>query len=149
VNAMDKALLSEKTVLVNASYPTKEAAIRACGALLLSAGHIEPQYIDAMIARDELSTTYVGNGVAVPHGTEASKAFVKKTGMAIVQVPGGVDFGKGRVARLLIAVAAAGGEHIDLLTEIAQICVDDDALDKLLKAKTPAELLATIAQEGK
>lgn len=146
---MDKALLSEKTIRVNASFPTKDAAIRACGELLLSAGLIQPQYIDAMVARDELSTTYVGNGVAVPHGTEASKPFVKRTGLAIVQVPDGVDFGKGRIARLLIAVAAAGNEHIELLTDIAQICVNDDALGRLLNAKTPAELLKTIAEEGK
>ncbi len=146
---MDKALLSEKTVRVNAAYRTKDEAIRACGELLLAAGHIEPQYIDAMIARDELSTTYVGNGVAVPHGTEASKPFVRKTGLAIVQVPGGVDFGKGRIARLLIAVAAAGNEHIELLTDIAQVCVDDEALGLLLSAKTSVELLAAIAREGK
>jgi PTS system mannitol-specific IIA component len=149
MNIMDKALLSEKTIRVNASYASKEEAIRACGELLLSAGLIERPYIDAMIARDELSTTYVGNGVAVPHGTEASKPHIKKTGLAIVQVPAGVDFGKGRIARLLIAVAALGNEHIDLLTEIAQICVDDDALGRLLSAKTPKDLLATIAGEGK
>ena len=146
---MDKSLLSEKTVRVNAAYRTKDEAIRACGELLLSAGLIQPQYIDAMIARDELSTTYVGNGVAVPHGTEASKPFVVKTGLAVIQVPGGVDFGKGRIARLLIAVAAAGNEHIELLTDIAQVCVNDEALGRLLTAKTPADLLAAIAGEGK
>ncbi len=146
---MDKSLLSEKTVRVNAAFRTKDEAIRACGELLLSAGLIQSQYIDAMIARDELSTTYVGNGVAVPHGTEASKPFVKKTGLAVVQVPGGVDFGKGRIARLLIAVAAAGNEHIELLTDIAQVCVNDEALGRLLSAKTPSELLAALAGEGK
>jgi PTS system mannitol-specific IIA component len=149
MNVMDKTLLSEKTVRVNASFPTKEAAIRACGELLLSAGNIDPRYIDAMIERDELSTTYVGNGVAVPHGTEASKPLVKRTGLAVVQVPGGVDFGKGRIARLLIAVAAAGNEHIELLTDIAQMCVNDEVLARLLSAKTPADLVATIAEEGK
>jgi PTS system mannitol-specific IIA component len=94
-----------------------------------------------------MSTIYIGNGVALPHGTEASRRYVKRTGLAIVQVPGGVDFGKGNVARLLVAVAALGEEHIDLLTEIAQICVDDEMLDRLINAATASELLSVIAPE--
>jgi mannitol PTS system EIIA component len=146
---MNKALLSEKTICLNASFATKELAIRACGELLLEAGYITAPYIDAMIERDALSTVYVGNGVAVPHGTKASTVHIMKTGLALVQVPDGVDFGKGRIARLLIAVAAKGDEHIDLLTEIAQVCVDDAELAKLIGAKTSEEVLATISGAGR
>ena len=137
-------MLTEKTIRLNAAFNSKEEAIRACGDLLLQAGYIEPAYIDAMVQRDTLSTTYVGNGVAVPHGTEAAKHLVKKTGLAVVQVPGGVDFGKGRTAKLLIAVAAIGNEHIDLLTDIAQICIDDEKLEKLLSARQAREILEII-----
>lgn len=114
------------------------------GELLLKTGYIEPGYVDAMVQRDSISTTYVGNGVAVPHGTEAAKPLVKKTGLAIIQVPGGVDFGKGRIAKLLIAVAAQGNEHIDLLTNIAQICIDDAKLNKMLKAQSTKEIMDVI-----
>ncbi len=146
---MDKTMLSEKTIRLAAAYPDKEAAIRDCGRLLLEAGFVAPEYVDAMVKRDELSTTYIGNGVAVPHGTEASRAFVKKTGLAVVQVPGGVDFGKGRIAKLLVGVAALGNEHIDILTDIAQVCVDNAAMEKLLTAKTAPEVLSVISGQGK
>jgi len=97
-----------------------------------------------MIERDRASTVYVGNGVAVPHGTKASQRFVKSTGMAIVQVPGGVDFGGGNVARVLIALAARGDEHIDLLTEIAETCADDARLEALVSASSPGEILSLL-----
>jgi mannitol PTS system EIIA component len=142
---MNTSLLSERSIRLNASFPDKEAAIRACGKLLLEAGHIESGYIDLMVERDRASTVYVGNGVAVPHGTKAALRFVVSTGMAIVQVPGGVDFGDGNVARLLIAIAAAGDEHIDLLTEIAETCADDARLERLLSASSPGEVLALLS----
>lgn len=146
---MSDTMLTEKTIRLHAAFSNKDEAIRACGELLLQAGYIEPAYIDAMIQRDTLSTTYIGNSVAVPHGTEAAKPMVKKTGLAVVQVPGGVDFGKGRVAKLLIAVAAKGNEHIDLLTDIAQICIDDEQLQKLLSANNPKDILEIIGRMEK
>jgi mannitol PTS system EIIA component len=142
---MNSSLLSERSIRLNASFPDKEAAIRACGKLLEEAGHIEPGYIDLMVERDRASTVYVGNGVAVPHGTKAALRFVKSTGMAIVRVPGGVDFGGGNVARLLIALAARGDEHIDLLTEIAETCADDERLERLLSASSPREILELLS----
>jgi len=142
---MDEKLLSENSILLGASFDDKVAAIRACGELLVAAGYAQRPYIDAMVARDEMSTIYIGNGVALPHGTEASRCYINRTGLAIVQVPDGVDFGKGNMARLLVGVAALGEEHIDLLTEIAQICVDDEQLDRLITAGTARELLAAIA----
>ncbi|AEJ20365.1 PTS sugar transporter subunit IIA [Gracilinema caldarium] len=141
---MYEAMLSENNIRLNACFTSKDEAIRACGELLLKTGYIEPGYVDAMVQRDSISTTYVGNGVAVPHGTEAAKPLVKKTGLAIIQVPGGVDFGKGRIAKLLIAVAAQGNEHIDLLTNIAQICIDDAKLNKMLKAQSTKEIMDVI-----
>jgi mannitol PTS system EIIA component len=145
---MDASLLSERTIRVRASFTDKEEAIRACGALLAEAGHIEDGYIDMMVERDRKSTVYVGNGVAMPHGTEASRRFVKSTGLAIVQVPEGVDFGDGNIARILIAIAARGEEHIDLLTEIAETCADDERLAKLIAAADPREVLALLGAGG-
>lgn len=145
---MDSSMLSERTIRVNASFKDMEAAIRACGRLLEEAGHVEEGYIDLMVERNRLSTVYVGNGVAVPHGTKASGRFVKTTGLAIVQAPAGVDFGGGNVARLLVAIAAKGDEHMDILTEIAEICADDDRLGRLLSAKTAAALFEALAGDG-
>lgn len=145
---MNLSMLSEKTIRVNAAFATKDEAIRACGRLLLEAGHIEPEYIDRMVERDTLSTTYVGSGVAMPHGTKDSRQFIKSTGIAIIQVPGGVDFGRGNIARLLVGLAAIGDEHMDILTEIALVCADEERLQAATGARTPAELLTVILGEG-
>jgi len=145
---MDTKMLSEATVRVGASYASKDEAIRACGEILRAAGHIQPEYIDKMVERDNLSTTYVGSGVAVPHGTKAGLAYVKSTGLAVIQVPAGVDFGKGNIAYLLVGIAAKGDEHIDLLTEIAGICADDERLEGLLKARSAREIIDLISGAG-
>lgn len=142
---MTDAILTEKTIRLGAKFDSREDAIRACGSLLLKADCIQSAYIEAMVERDRVSTVYVGNGVAVPHGTKDSIQYIKKTGMALVQVPDGIDFGQGQIAKLLVAVAAKGDEHIDLLTEIAQICVNDGELDRLLAATRPSEVLAVLA----
>ncbi len=146
---MDCSLLPEQSIVVGAVFADKDQAIRACGEMLAKAGHVEPDYIEAMVERDNLSTTYVGNGVAVPHGTRDSRRFVKSTGLALIQVPGGVDFGNGNVARLLVGLAAKGEEHMDLLSEIAMICADDEQLSRLLSARTSPEILDVIAPDRK
>jgi PTS system mannitol-specific IIA component len=141
---MNLTLLTEKTIRVNVSFATKEEAIRACGQLLLDAGHIQPDYIDRMIERDRLSTTYIGNEIAMPHGTKDARQFILSTGIAIIQVPSGVDFGGGNIARILVGLAAVGDEHMDILTEIAMVCSDDDRLQTLIKAKNPRQVLDVI-----
>lgn len=141
---MVEDIIGPATVVVGATFRAKEEAIDAVGALLVAAGKVEPAYVEAMRRREAMSTTYVGNGVAVPHGTEASRPLVRSTGIAVVQVPGGVDFGGGNVARLLVGIAAKGDEHMDLLAEIAEICADDERLERLLAAESPAGLLSLL-----
>lgn len=141
---MNLSLLSEQSIRVNASFSNREEAIRACGTLLVETGHVNPDYVDLMVERDKLSTTYVGNGVAVPHGTKASQRFIKSTGLALVQVPAGVEFEGGNIARLLVGIAAQGDEHMDLLAEIAEICADDARLERLIAAQSPAAVLRII-----
>jgi len=145
---MTMALLDAKTIRIGARYADKAQAIREVGNLLLEAGKIGPEYIEKMMEREALATTYVGNGVAVPHGTKDSIPFVKETGLAVVQVPQGVDFGNGNVARLLVGIAAKGNEHLDLLTAIASVCADDEALGRLLAAQDPETILSELAAGG-
>ncbi|HTH14212.1 MAG TPA: PTS sugar transporter subunit IIA [Spirochaetia bacterium] len=142
------ALLDQRTIRLNARYTDKAQAIRDVGRLLVEAGKVAPEYVEKMIAREALATTYVGNGVAVPHGTKDSLAFVKSTGLAVVQVPDGVDFGNGNRARLLVGIAAQGDEHLDLLTTIAEVCSDDDRLERLIHAPDAAAVLAELAIGG-
>lgn len=141
-------LLDSKTIRLGARYQNKAEAIRDVGRLLHEAGKVGPEYIEKMIEREALATTYVGNGVAVPHGTKDSLGFVKETGLAVVVVPQGVDFGGGNVARLLVGIAARGNEHLDLLTNIASVCSDDERLERIIQAKDVATILAELSVEN-
>jgi mannitol PTS system EIIA component len=140
-------ILSPDKIVVHATPADKSAAIVVAGTLLAQAGHVESSYIDAMLAREREATTYLGNGVAVPHGSRESMALVRSPGISIVQVPGGVDFGGGNVARLVVGLAANGDGHIDLLSSLAEICSDDERLNQLLSADTPQKII-DILQQG-
>lgn len=142
------ALLDARTIRLGAQYRDKSEAIRDVGRLLHQAGYVAQEYIEKMIDRESLATTYVGNGVAVPHGTKDSLAYVKSTGLAVVQVPMGVDFGNGNRARLLVGIAAQGTEHLDLLTAIASVCSDDEQLERLITAGDASTILKILAVEG-
>lgn len=141
------SLLDSRTIRLAARYTTKDEAIRDVGRLLLEAGKVEPEYIEKMLEREVLATTYVGNGVAVPHGTKASLGLIRETGVAVVQVPEGLDFGNGNRARLLVGIAAKGSEHLDLLTAIASVCSDDEKLERLIHAPNAEAVLSELAGE--
>jgi PTS system mannitol-specific IIA component len=135
------SILSVDKVKLNASVKDKYEAIRVAGELLVKAGHAEPNYIESMIERENSLSTYMGGGLAIPHGTSASKGTIKSTGLSIVQFPEGVDFGEGNIAHLVIGIAAVGDDHLDILTNVAMVCSDDDNMDRILKASTPEEMI--------
>ncbi|PZE19330.1 PTS sugar transporter subunit IIA [Paenibacillus xerothermodurans] len=135
------SILSTDKVKLNANVKDKHEAIRMAGQLLVDAGHAEPSYIESMIERENSLSTYMGGGLAIPHGTSESKGTIKSTGLSIVQLPQGVDFGEGNVAHLVIGIAAVGDDHLDILTNVAMVCSDDDSLERILKASTPEEMI--------
>ncbi|WP_438347870.1 PTS sugar transporter subunit IIA [Paenibacillus sp. FA6] len=135
------SILSPNKVKLNAVVNDKYEAIRMAGELLVQAGHVEPNYIDSMIEREDSLSTYMGGGLAIPHGTGQSKGSVKTTGLSIVQFPEGVDFGEGDIAHLVIGIAAIGDDHLDILTNVAMICSDDESMERILKASTPEEMI--------
>jgi len=135
-------ILSADKVKLNAKVQDKYEAIRIAGELLVKAGHADPGYVDSMIERENSLSTYMGGGLAIPHGTNESKGTIKSTGLSIVQIPEGVDFGEGDIAHLVIGIAAVGDDHLEILTNVAMICSDDDNLERILKASSPEELIA-------
>src|SRR5699024_9573863 len=84
--------LQKEMILLNQSYENAEEVIRKSGELLVSAGCVDEEYVAAMIERNEMVSTYMGNFIAIPHGTDEAKKYVKKSGISIIQVPAGVDF---------------------------------------------------------
>lgn len=119
---------------------SKEEAITAAGKLLYELGYVNESYIPAMLEREKTVSTYMGLGVAIPHGTSEAKDEVKKTGIVMLQYPEGVDFGDEK-AYLVFGIAGIGNEHLDLLAKIGTVIEEEENLDKLKKATTPEEIL--------
>lgn len=143
---MTKSILANENILLNTAVGTKEEAIRLTGSILVEKGYVDASYIEKMLEREALTSTYMGNFVAIPHGTEDSKSFVKESGISFVQVPQGVDFGGGNIVKLLIGIAGKDNEHLDILSNIAIVCSEEENIEKLVAAKTAEEILAIFAE---
>ncbi|MFT9600222.1 PTS sugar transporter subunit IIA [Mesobacillus sp.] len=135
------SILTKENIVLNKSLNTKEEAIKLTGSVLVERGYVEPSYIEKMLEREELTSTYMGNFVAIPHGTEDSKQFVKESGISFIQVPEGVDFGGGNIVKLLIGIAGKNDEHLSILSNIAIVCSEEENIEKLISAKSPEEIL--------
>mgnify|MGYP005772318415 CR=1 FL=1 len=119
---------------------TKEEAIDAAGKLLCQLGYVNESYIPAMQERERTVSTYMGLGVAIPHGTSEAKGEVKKTGIVMLQYPEGVSFGEEK-AYLVFGIAGIGDEHLDLLAKIGGIIEEEAQLEKLKTTTDPEEIL--------
>ena len=125
----EEQVLVKEGIRLNLSPVSKEEAIQAAGELLTELGYVDGSYIDAMQEREKIVTTYMGMGVAIPHGTSQAKGTVKKTGIVLMQYPDGVDFGDEK-AQLDIGIAGIGDEHLDLLSKICGMLEEEDVLEK-------------------
>jgi phosphocarrier protein FPr len=106
--------LDSANVLVGARAESKEDAIRQVAALLVRSGCLAPGYAESMLARERVANTYLGKGVAIPHGMPKDRELIRRTGIAVLQVPAGVPWQPGDTARLVIGIAARSDEHLDI-----------------------------------
>ena len=140
-------LLPEDVFIARATE-SMDNAIEFVGGLLVARGIAPPTYIDSMKRREEIASTYLGNGVALPHGTRESLENIDGVGVVIAQYPDGLDWdGVGR-AYLVIGLAAAGTEHVPLLSGIAEAVQDEDEARILWTCDDPAEFLAKFSGVG-
>ncbi len=123
-------IINAAGVKLNQAPVSKEEAIRAAGQLLVEQGCVDKAYVDAMVERENRVSTYMGMGIAIPHGTSEAKGTVKKTGIVLLQYPEGVDFGKEK-AQLVIGIAGIGDEHLQLLSNICNILEDEAVLEQM------------------
>lgn len=140
--------LSDEMIVLNQDFTNKEDAIRFCGQKLVDAGCVEPAYVEAMIERDEMLSVYMGNFIAIPHGTDEAKTLVKKSGICIVQVPEGVNFGTEqdeKVVTVLFGIAGVGDDHLELVQQIALYCSDVDNVVNLADALSKEEITENLA----
>jgi PTS system mannitol-specific IIA component len=133
------ALLAESSIRLAEKANDKEDAIRQVGAALLEAGAIDASYIDAMLERERSVSTFVGEGVAIPHGTLAGKDSVKNDALVVLRFPDGVDW-DGNDVRVCVGIAARGNGHIALLSQLATVLLDSDRAAALRAATTSDEV---------
>lgn len=140
------ALLAAESMNLDASATDRDDAIRQAGAALLAAGAIEPGYIDAMIDRENTVSTFVGEGVAIPHGTLAGKDLVKDDALSLLRFPNGLDW-DGNDVRIAIGIAAKGNGHIALLSQLATVLLEPEKAEALRNATTTDEVYALLRSE--
>lgn len=135
-------VLTMDSILLGMPKMSKEEAVRKAGETLLAGGYVESRYIEGMLARERDLSTYIGKGIAIPHGENAVKDAVKTSGIAVLQFPEGVDFGDGNIAHLIVGIAGKGNEHLTILANIATAIEDfDDAkMHELYTTKDKAVL---------
>lgn len=138
-------LLTPQLIRLDARAPSKRDAIDQAGRLLVDAGCVEPAYIDSLHAREQVANTYLGHGIAIPHGVPEHRHLIRRTGIAVLGVPDGVDWQDGERARLVVAIAAQSDEHIELLQRLTRIIGDEAKLATLLNATHPQAVIDTLS----
>lgn len=121
----------------------KEEAIRQIAAALVQAGNVADGYVNGMLAREQHTSTFLGNGIAIPHGTTDTRDQVLKTGVQVFQFPQGITWGEDQVAYVAIGIAASSDEHLGLLRQLTHV-LSDDSVAEQLKSATTAEELRTL-----
>lgn len=127
--------LSAKNIRLNGSAANKEEAIKQVAAGLVANNHVAEGYADGMFAREQQTSTFLGNGIAIPHGTLDTRHLVQETGVQIIQFPQGVQWGYGNTAYVVIGIAAKSDEHLTLLRQLTTVLSDEDAAAELAKTQ--------------
>jgi PTS system mannitol-specific IIC component len=138
--------LGAENIFLGRTAATKEEAIRFAGEQLVKGGYVQPEYVDAMLEREKLTPTYLGESIAVPHGTVEAKDRVLKTGVVFCQYPQGVRFGEEEddIARLVIGIAARNNEHIQVITSLTNALDDESVIERLASTTSVEEVLALL-----
>jgi PTS system mannitol-specific IIA component len=140
-------LLDRTAVRLDATATGRDDAIRQCGEALVRAGAVDPAYVDTMVERERSVSTYMGEGVAIPHGTLDGKEAVRHDAVSFVRFPGGVDWDGNEVV-LCIGIAARGDGHVHLLAQLAQILMDPDRARALRESDDVDEVVRLLQPAG-
>ena len=136
--------LKKQDIRLGQEISNKEEAIRKAGEILVENGYVDADYIPAMLEREEIVSTYMGNFIAIPHGTDEAKK-------SIIQIPGGVSFSKpedteDKMVFIVFGIAGKDGEHLELLSKIAIFCSEQENVIKLVNAATEEEVITLLSE---
>ena len=132
-------LLLKKNIFLNHKPAPKEEIIKEIGRIFYEGGYTTEKYTQAMLDKEPMFNTAIGNGVAIPHGVESMRGEIKNTGLVVMTFPEGTDWGDGETVKLVIGIAAVGEEHMDVLKKIADACEDEEAVNAIV-AKSADEI---------
>lgn len=139
-------VLSAGAVRLGLAATDKADALRQCGAVLVEIGAVGPEYADAILEREESVSTYMGEGTAIPHGTDASRQHINRAALAVLQFPDGVDW-NGKQVQLCIAIASRTDEHLTILQSLAGVLSDPEKARRLRETTDVHAVLELLAPE--
>ncbi|AOM84274.1 PTS sugar transporter subunit IIA [Salisediminibacterium beveridgei] len=139
---MTTQVITPENIRLKANVADKEAAIRIAGEILVNQGYVLPDYVGKMFEREELTSTFMGNYIAIPHGTEDAKEKVLASGISILQLSEPLDYGNGNIVKVVFGIAGKNNEHLDILSKIAIVCSDEANIDRIVHAETEQDLMA-------
>jgi len=134
------SVIEASQIRLSGTARTKEEAIREAADILVAAGAVETGYLDYMLQREATVSTYMGNLLAIPHGTNEGKDTILDSALSFVRYDEALDWG-GEQVRFVVGIAGKDGGHMDILTKIAIVFSDEDEVAKLLAAESPEEIL--------
>ncbi len=140
-------VLAVESIVLAGTATTRDGAISEAGRLLVACGAVEPSYVHAMHEREGSVSTYMGNGLAIPHGTNEAKDAIRRTGISFVRYAQPIDW-NGKPAEFVVGIAGAGKDHMALLTKIAGVFLNNDEVARLRDATSAAEVRAVLGGNG-
>jgi multiphosphoryl transfer protein len=138
--------LDPKHVRLGANPTNKHAAIQQVGQLLVDLGHIRPGYVDSMLEREQVANTYLGNGIAIPHGLPKDRDLILQTGIAVLQAPNGLEWNPGESVNLVVGIAARSDEHLEVLANLTHVLVDEATVRLLSSTPNAADIVRALTK---
>ncbi|TKI05824.1 fused PTS fructose transporter subunit IIA/HPr protein [Martelella alba] len=139
--------LSINEIHLGAQAPDKREAIGQVAAALTQAGYVAQGYLEGMLQRERQTSTYLGSGIAIPHGTTDTRDLVRQTGVQVFQFPQGIDWGDGQKAYVVIGIAARSDEHLALLRQLTHVLSDEQVAQRLAVTDDPQEMKSVLSGE--
>ncbi|WP_151994001.1 HPr family phosphocarrier protein [Buttiauxella massiliensis] len=136
--------LCEQDIYISNEPADKTLALKYVAQSLVEAGHTTSDYLSGMLVRESQISTYLGNGIAIPHGTPETRDAVLNTGVKVIVFRHGVDWEDGNVAHVVVGIAARSNEHLDILRQLTHALSDDSVPAAIAQSKTPADILAIL-----
>ncbi|MDI3257534.1 MAG: PTS sugar transporter subunit IIA [Kyrpidia sp.] len=140
-------ILTIENLMLHCPSEDKFDAVRRVGSKLVENGYVDPAYVEGMLMREQSMSTYIGNGVAIPHGMPEYARYIRASGITVAQYRGGIPFGPDQTAYLVIGIAGMGDQHLDMLSRIAAVCLEPENVRRLVRTDDAREMLHLLQQE--